>query len=62
MLAENADEGLAEIMFADETSFKSALDGLFENQEIWELSGYTELGYSLNYSYDDKMYVLRITY
>lgn len=62
VLAENADEGVAEIMFADETSFRSAVDGLFGNDEIWELSGYTELGYSLNYSCDETMYVLHITY
>ena len=62
VLAANADKGIAEIMFADETSFRSALDGLFGNEEIWDLSEYTELGYSLNYSCDDKMYVLQITY
>ncbi|MDO4863035.1 MAG: transglutaminase domain-containing protein [Ruminococcus sp.] len=62
VLAENADTGIAEIMFADEASFRSAVDGLFEGQEIWDLSGYAELGYTLSYSYDDKMYVLQINY
>ena len=62
ILESNAETGIAEMMFANETEFRNAIDRLFEGQEIWDLSGYAELGYTLNYSYDDKMYVLKINY
>ena len=62
ILADNADTGVAEMMFEDEESFNKAIHGLFDEQEIWELSGYTGLGSTLTYSCDNEMYVLQITY
>ena len=62
ILADNAESGCAEMMFADEAGFTEAVNGLFEEQEIWELSEYAELGYTLSYACDDRMYVLEINY
>jgi len=62
ILAESADTRLAEIMFRDKAGFDKAIDSLFGNEEIWELSDYADLGYDLNYVYDDKMYILEISY
>lgn len=62
ILADNADARLAEMMFADKDSFDNAIDSLFEKEEIWDLSEYADLGYGLNYAFDDNMYILEISY
>ncbi len=62
ILADNKEYGVAEMMFADAESFSAARNGLFDEQQIWELSDYAELGYTLNYSYDETMCVLQISY
>ena len=62
VLAENADSGIAEMMFADKDAYDSAMTKLFDEQEIWELPGSPELGYRLTYYNDDNMYVIIINY
>ena len=62
VLAENADTGIAEMMFASRDAYDAAMSALFEEQEIWSLPGSPELGYSLTYFNDENMYVITISY
>lgn len=61
ILANSADTGEAEMMFADENTYKEALDMLFEKGELWTLSDYAYISNEVNYTGDDTMYVLKIS-
>lgn len=61
-MANSAYSGFAEIMFADEQTYKNAVKGLFENGELWDLYGYVQFGESVSYILDDDMHVVVICY
>ena len=58
ILNANAMTGYAEIMFADESSYKEAIKRLFDDGVIWNLIGGTEV----TYTNDDTMYIIKISY
>ena len=58
----NADNREAEIMFADENAYNMALEELFTNQKIWELDPAIGNSGSIDYTVDEKMYILKISY
>lgn len=53
-----ADSGQAEIMFSDMTAYNDAIEHLFDNGEIWELTDSEQI----NYLKDDTMMILTIRY
>lgn len=52
----------AEMMFASKASLDEAVDRLFRNGEVWELSDVISHDDNVAYSADDNMYVLRFSY
>jgi len=62
LLASSGSGRTQEYMFSDEKVYKEAVKGLFEEDEIWELGDYVELGEEICYSQDDMMYVIKIGY
>jgi len=62
VMANSAYSGFAEMMFADEQTYKNAVKGLFENGELWNLYGYVQFGESVSYVLDDDMHVIIICY
>ena len=58
ILSRYADRGQAEIMFSDVSAYDDAIENLFENGRIWELTDSEQI----NYSEDDTMLILTIRY
>lgn len=61
-MASSASDGVSEVMFSDEASYKLAIQELFEEGRVWELSDYIQLGDSLTYSFHDDTYVIAVFY
>lgn len=55
----NSDE--FEMMFADKNTYNEALDALFNQSELWELSDYAYVSNEVSYTVDDNMYTLKIS-
>lgn len=62
ILSENSDQRRAEIMFANSAAYDMAMNDLFENGSIWELTDETSAAESITYTNDDTMCMLIIEY
>lgn len=56
------EEGETELMFADESAYRDAIEGLFDRSEMFDLGDYITFSDSIYYTTIDNMYVIKIKY
>ncbi|MDE6783975.1 MAG: hypothetical protein K2J26_01160 [Ruminococcus sp.] len=61
-IASSPYSGEAELMFADSDIYNKSLEMLFQNSGIWNIAESAGIGESVNYTTDDIMYTLKISY
>lgn len=54
--------GETEMMFSSRSVYDEALSDLLDNERLWDLSEYVEIGGTVTYTADEDMYIIKLNY